>query len=132
MADLPEDTSPMVREIHRRMLAAGLNPTSLAKRAGVKGVLADAFSGKQKTIGSRFLPKIADALGCGVNELLNPRRPELDRQTGRDLDEGNDRKGAENAERRRALLAFWNVLSDDAQRRVFELVIEEVERLRRD
>lgn len=132
MSDLPDDASEMAREIHRRMLALNLTPSILSRMSGVRyGYLKDVFTGRQRSVGTKYLPGIAAALGCDVNELLNPRRPESDIGPDSSLDKLTDGQSAEVADRRRALLAFWDILSDEAQRRIFELVIEEAERLPR-
>lgn len=61
----------LIKEIRRRMLAAGLNPSSLSRKAGLKGdYVRDILRGKSRKPNAADLGKIAAVLGCHITDLL--------------------------------------------------------------
>lgn len=63
-------STPLAREIERRMKALKLNRKSLSKKAGLNETyLRDLFEGKVKSPRLESLEKLALALGCTVNDF---------------------------------------------------------------
>jgi transcriptional regulator with XRE-family HTH domain len=115
--------TPLVREIHRRMVEAGLNPFSLAAKTGRgESYFRDMFRGRSRSPNLEFLPSIAAALGCKEEDLLRPGKAE-----GRPGPSGQSNEVTE-----AALLGFWRMLTEQGQRRVMEVVIQEAFRLLRE
>lgn len=113
---LSPDVPPLVREIHRRMVEAGLNPYSLAQKVGRgESYFRDLFRGKSRTVSGEFLPSIAAALGCSEEDLLRPGKADSGPSPGGEPDEVKEA----------ALLGFWRMLTEQGQRRVMELIIRE-------
>jgi transcriptional regulator with XRE-family HTH domain len=68
---MAEQSSPLAEEIHRRMLAAGLNPKSLSLRAGLNETFVrDILKGRTRYPRTDTLAKLAAALGCSPADLL--------------------------------------------------------------
>lgn len=62
-------------EVKRRMRAAGLNPKSLSRAAGVNETyVRDLLSGRSKNPRTGHLERIAVALECSVSELSRPKQ----------------------------------------------------------
>lgn len=114
--DVPANSSILVREIYRRMQAAGLNPTSLARDAGRNPTyFRDLFKSDGTNPKVEFLPGIARALHCSVNDLLDPRGAKSE----------PDLSGSEYQAEEIALLGLWRLLSEAGRRRVMRAIIRE-------
>jgi transcriptional regulator with XRE-family HTH domain len=100
--ELSADALPVAREIHRRMVAAGLGQKSLAALAGVNETyIRDIFKARSLNPKWDQLSKVAAALGCTVSELTNPRPPGVPPETGQFVDDPDEL----------AWLSFWRRLS---------------------
>ena len=114
------NVNPTVREIHRRMVAAGLNNYSFAKKIGVNDTyFRDMY--KSQSAGPRisFLPAIAAALECKVSDLLNPSIAD---PASREPEVGSEEDQAEEI----ALMGLWRILTPEARRRIMRAIIREV------
>ena len=115
--------SPLVREIYRRMVEAGLNPFSLAQKTGRgESYFRDMFRGKSRSPNVEFLPSIAAALGCKEEDLLRPKQADGAPGPGGEPDEVSEI----------ALLRLWRVLPDPLKREVMELVLQKAFQTLRD
>lgn len=73
---LSPDAAPVAREIYRRMRALGLGQKALAVTAGVNETyVRDLFHAKSKNPKHEQLAKLAQALGCTLNDLIHPGWP---------------------------------------------------------
>lgn len=67
------DAVPIAHEIYRRMLERGLNPKSLAAKAGVGPTyISDILKGKSQNPMLAQLRKVAEALDCELEDLTHP------------------------------------------------------------
>lgn len=70
---LSPDAAPVAREVHRRMLARGMNKKQLADYSGLgETYVHDIFRGKSKNPKTEHLEKLASALGCKITDLTHP------------------------------------------------------------
>ena len=60
----------MADAIYRRMLAAGLNQTTLAKAAGLHSGYVTRYINAEQMPRSENLKRLADGLGCSLQELV--------------------------------------------------------------
>lgn len=115
--------TPLVREIYRRMVAAGLNPFSLAQRTGRgESYYRDLFRGKSRSPNLEYLPAIAEALGCKEEDLLRPGKADSQPSPSDEVDQTNEI----------ALLGLWRVLTGQGKRRVMEVLLREATQILRD
>lgn len=71
--DLSPDASPVAHEVYRRMEALGISKKRLAISAGLADTYVhDLFRGRSKNPKSEQLSKLAEALGCTVDDLRHP------------------------------------------------------------
>ena len=111
--------TPLVREIYRRMVAAGLTASSLAAKIGRnESYFRDLFRGRSRAPSADFLPAIAEALGCEVAELVHPGEP------GGQPGAGGEAYQPDEV----ALIGFWRVLSVEGKHRVMRAIIREANR----
>lgn len=72
--ELSPDAAPVAREIYRRMKAAKLGQKALAQIAGVNDTyVRDILKAKSLNPKSEQLSKVAEALGCTLLDLTDPR-----------------------------------------------------------
>ena len=111
---LGPNVTPLVREIHRRMVELGLNAASLSLSIGRNQTyFRDLFSGRSRAPNVEFLPAIADALGCDINDLLNPGTAGEEPGVHSEVYEPDER----------ALIGFWRMLRTPAKHRILNAII---------
>lgn len=107
MSELPEDASPLAREVHRRMRLMHLNPKSLAKKAGVgESYVRDLMRGKSKNPRHDLLQKLAQALCCSILDLINPGGAQKQPSDSEIVDQPDEL----------ALLRFYRLLSFEGKK----------------
>lgn len=111
--------SSLALEIERRMRAKGWTTLELAAKTGRNSTyFRDLFSGKSHTPNARFLPDIAEALDCDVNDLLYPGGTHERPGQGREINQLHELDEI-------ALIGFWRSLPRMSKRRVMHAIIRE-------
>ena len=100
---LSPDASPVAREVHRRATEQGFTQKGLAVASGVNETyVRDLYKGKSKNPKGDQIEKIARALGCTVDDLRRPGRPEGAHTPGEFIKDPDEL----------ALIGLWRALSD--------------------
>jgi transcriptional regulator with XRE-family HTH domain len=123
---ISSDAVPAAKEIHRRMVEAGLTTAELTRRADVgRSYIKDLFSGtKSRRPTADNLAKVASALGCSLSDLINdPGRSVSDKPQQERINPGSEFPVLLESEQ--AMLRLWARLSPTAKHLII-LAMEEL------
>lgn len=113
---------PVAHEVLRRMLALGITKKALALEAGLKsGYVHDLFRGKSQNPKTEHLQKLAVALGCTLEDLIDPGSAGSNQSSNDPFDFSDIfpiRPGEVH------LIRMWRLLNDTARDRVLHLVMQ--------
>lgn len=113
VAALPQDAGPLARELHRRMVEKDMGQKALALAAGVNETyVRDILRGKSLNPKQAQLDKVAKALGCSVQDLISPGRPQ----------QLQDNERTAQTDEELALLRIWRRASDIGRDRIMRSI----------
>ena len=123
---IADDAVPVAKEIHRRMVAAGMTTAELTRAADVgRSYIKDLFSGtKSRNPTADKLARVAAALGCSLDELINePGRSVSNEPQQQSVEAGSEVPVLLDSEQ--AMLRLWSRLSPTGKHLII-LAIEEL------
>jgi transcriptional regulator with XRE-family HTH domain len=129
---LAAGATPLAREVHRRMVALGLNQRKLAQQAGLNETyVRDIITGRSRNPRRDQLERLARALGCSIGDLPSGTLPDDSPSSDATHQPSNDPQSVEPVDpagilplypSEVSLIRLWRIIPGDVRDEVLELI----------